>query len=110
MNFEAYIEALDRKAIAVIQKIKELELSKTNAKKEDIEKINQSIVLLYKFLLAINSLIDKRIVQYSKVNHKNITELYKARLAKRKAMVSETEIGTLEPVVEEGKTELEVFQ
>lgn len=110
MNYEAYIEALDRKAIAVIQKIKELELSKTNAKKEDVEKITQSIVLLYKFLLAINSLIDKRIVQYSKVNHKNITELYKARLAKRKAMISEKTIGTLEPVAEEGKTELEVFQ
>jgi hypothetical protein len=112
MNFEAYVESLDRKAILVIKKIKELELSKTNASKEDIEKINQEIVILYKFLLAINSLIDKRIVQYSKVNHKNITELYKNRLAKRKAMVSELEIGmtehTIQPV--EGKTEIEIFQ
>ena len=112
MDYELYIESLDRKAISVIQKIKDLELSKTNAKKEDIATINQQIVLLYKFLLAINSLIDKRIVQYSKVKRKNITELYKERLTKRKAMVAEMSPGIVEPTVAtpEGKTELEVFQ
>lgn len=112
LNYTIYVETLDRKAIEVIKRIKELELSKTNAKKEDIPQINQEIVALYKFLLAINSLVDKRIIQYSKVNHKNITELYKARLARRKAIAEEYEFKPLEPVtsIPEGKTELDVFK
>lgn len=112
MHYNIYIELLDRKAIEAIHKIKELELSKSKAKKEDIPKINEEITKLYKFLLAINSLIDKRIVQYSKVNRKNIAELYKARHNRRKIIAEEYELGTMEPitVIPEGKTEIEVFK
>lgn len=112
MHYNIYLELLDRKSIEAIYKIKELELSKTTAKKEDLPKINEEITKLYKFLLAINSLIDKRIVQYSKVNRKNIAELYKARHNRRKLIAEEYELGTMEPItiVPEGKTEIEVFK
>ncbi len=112
LGYSIYIETLDRKAIEAIGKIKELELSKTNAKKEEIPAINQEIVVLYKFLLAISSLVDKRIVQYSKANRKNITELYKNRLARRKEIAAEYEVKPLEPitVVPEGKSEIDVFK
>lgn len=111
-SYAFYIESLDRKAIDVISRIKDLELSKTNAKKEELNKINDEIATLYRFLLAINSLVDTRIVHYSKVNRRNINDLYKSRLKKRKEIAEEKSLIKPEqkPVIPEGKTEIEVFK
>lgn len=112
MNYDAYVELLDKKAILIIHQIKELEISKTNAKKGNVEQINKEIILLYKFLLTINSLIDMRIINHSKVNHKNVTELYQKRLLNRKEIAAQMNLAPIEPIETkvEGKTELEIFQ
>ena len=112
MKFKTFIEALDKKAILVIERIKELELSKTNAPKENAEIINKEIEMLYNFLLAINSLIEKRIVQESKEKHKSITELYKERFTIKKALDAENKIDNIEITSQqsEAKTDLESFE
>ena len=52
-EYKAYIEALDRKALEAIKRIKELVLAKAQAKEEDAEKINQDINALFKFNSSI---------------------------------------------------------
>ena len=94
--YALYIESLERKSLEATEDIKELALSKAKAEKEEIPKINAKIAQLYKLLIAINSLIDKRIIHFSKTNHKNITSLYKERHAKRKKLAEDYALGNVD--------------
>lgn len=111
-SYDLYIEALDKKAIEAIKKIKELELSKMNGGEQDFTKVNAEIRKQYDFLLVVNSLIDRRIIFHSKHYGKDINELYKNRLHNRKAIAETNGLGLANPapVVPAGKPEIEIFK
>lgn len=94
--YEIYIESLERKSLEAIEDIKELALSKANASPEEIHKINAQIAKLYQLLVSINSLIDKRIIHFSKTNKKNITSLYRECHAKRKKLAEDYALGNVD--------------
>lgn len=110
-GYDVYVDSLDRKAIEAIKRIKKLELSKINSEKKDVSKANKEIKKLYNFLLVVNSLIDRRIIMNSKVNGKNINELYKARLKNRKSIAEENNLSISDnsPKVQKDKTEDEIL-
>jgi len=109
MPHQLYVECLDRKGLDVIDQIKDLALQKTTAEKEELFEINTKIAKLYQFLLSINSLIDRRLVQYSRINRKSITSLYKERHDRRKKIADEHTLGMTEDI-SEITTDIAVFK
>ena len=96
IDYDTYIELLDRKSVKVISKIKELLLSKTNASEEKVNRINQEISFLYEVLKGITSLIDSRMIYHSRKNKKDLNELHKVHFENRKKIATENEITNLD--------------
>ncbi len=112
MDYKMYIESLDRKSLQIVVEIQKLESMKTNASTEEIEQIDKKTKQLYATLLAINTLIEKRIVQYSKTNNIPVIDLYKARKDKKAELAKDYAIADVKvtPVPTEGKTESEILE
>ena len=112
MDYKKYIESLDRKTLQIVAEIQKLESMKINASAEEIEQIDKKTKQLYAALIVINTLIEKRIVQYSKDNNIPVIDLYKARKDRKAELAKDYDVADVKvtPVPTEGKTESEILE